>query len=81
VYHPGAKGESVMESWTIQSLPLSGAKGLPWSEAKDIMTAGARTLEFPQTNRESGMANRKRALRPELAYLTSQCPRREPGKA
>ena len=45
------------------------------------MTAGPRTSEFPQTNRESGMANWKQALRPELAYLTSQCARRRARKA
>src|SRR2546427_13033958 len=45
------------------------------------MTGGPRTSEFPQTNRESGMANWKRALRSELAYLTSQCARRRARKA
>ena len=34
MYQLGAKEERVMESWTIPSLPLSAAKGLPWSGAK-----------------------------------------------
>jgi len=37
-----------MESWTMASLPLS--------DAKDMMTAGARTSGFPQASRESGIA-------------------------
>jgi len=36
-----------MESWTIQSLPLSGAKGLPWSGAKGHNDGGPPDIGVP----------------------------------
>jgi len=81
VYHLGAKEESAVELRTMQSLPLSAAKGLSLSAAKEHDDGGRPAVGVPQANRESGMANRKQALRRELAYFTSQSPTAEPKKA
>ena len=70
-----------MELRTMQSLPLSAAKGLSLSAAKEHDDGGRPAVGVPQANRESGMANRKQALRRELAYFTSQSPTAEPKKA
>ena len=66
----------MIESWMTTSLPLSAAKGLPLSGAKGADDGGRPEVGSTQTSRESGMANRKQALRAQLAYLTSQWARR-----
>ena len=70
-----------METWTMASLPLSGAKGLPLSGAKGHDDGGRQDAGVPQANRETGMANRKQGITRKLAYLTSQCARRRARKA
>ena len=48
MYHLGAKEERVMESWTTTtSLPLSGAKGLPLSAAKEHSDRGRPDVGVP----------------------------------
>ena len=70
-----------MESWTMTSLPLSGAKGLSLSAAKEHDDGAQPGRRVPTG--QWGVRNGKSEveLAPKLAYVTSRRLRREPRKA